>query len=482
MRHTTSLQHPASKKVDSSIYQVAERKRMMNFFGTILVVITIIFPFAPIPKDGSHGEGMLSLKNWFYGGAHGRGGAMVPSLVVAAVAASTPSESQQQQRQRFHNQNYHPYQYDLTIPQFTPDGRLLQVEYAHRASTDHSIPIVAAYMIMNNPRMNPNVVHEERSSSLEAITVIVSSRRTTMGQQSRLIVLPSFSSIISSNSNHPQQQHHSHNNCIVIAISGILADALSILQTIQAYRIQEYRTMGIASSSSSTDTSHDSIQWTRRIATQIASQCQSRTLSGGKRPLGATLWITAAAAAVHTNHDNNHPLPHSFVIHQTDPSGALHDIILKNDPYHSVAVLGGGTVGTKLHRRLQQEWAANSNETYTTEQPHTEQSHVDSNDAILLGAAPIRKRIGQLLSIILEEFQNNYFPEVDAENKNDNPLRHGEVDTTTITTSTSTSTTTTSQPCNLDEAMNRLEVVVLSSTRGTIQLTPHQIRTMVREP
>jgi hypothetical protein len=447
---------------------------MTNFFGTILVVITIIFPIAPIPKDGSHGEGMLSLKNWLF-----RGGC-VPSLVVAAVAASTPSESQQQQQQqqqRFHNQNYHPYQYDLTIPQFTPDGRLLQVEYAHRASTDHSIPIVAAYMIMNNRSRDPNVVHGEPSSS-EAITVIVSSRRTTMGQQSRLIVLPSFSSIISSNSNHPQQQHHNHNNCIVIAISGILADALSILQTIQAYRIQEYRTMGIASSSCSTGTSHDSIRLTRRIATQIASQCQSRTLSGGKRPLGATLWITAAAAAaaVHTNHDKNHQ-PHSFVIHQTDPSGALHDIILKNDPYHSVAVLGGGTVGTKLHRRLQQEWAANTDETYTTEQPHMEQSHVDGNDAILLGAVPIRKRIGQLLSIILEEFQNNYFPEVDSENNNDNPLRHSEVDTTTITTST----TTTNQPCNLDEAMNRLEVVVLSSTRGTIQLTPHQIRTMVRE-
>jgi 20S proteasome alpha/beta subunit len=449
-----------------------ERERMTNFFGTILVVITIIFPIAPIPKDGNHGEGMLSLKNWLFRGGCG------PSLVVAAVAASTPSESQQQQQQqRFHNQNYHPYQYDLTIPQFTPDGRLLQVEYAHRASTDHSIPIVAAYMIVND-RRDPNVVHGERSSSSEAITVIVSSSRTTMGQQSRLIVLPSFSTIISSNSNHPQQQqqHHNHNNCIVIAISGILADALSILQTIQAYRIQEYRTMGIASSSSSsTGSSHDSIQWTRRIATQIASQCQSRTLSGGKRPLGATLWITAAAAAaVPTNHDKNHQ-PHSFVIHQTDPSGALHDIILKNDPYHSVAVLGGGTVGTKLHRRLQQEWAANTNETYTTEQPHTEQSHVDSNDAILLGDVPIRKRIGQLLSIVLEEFQHNYFPEVDSENNNDNSLRHGEVDTTTITTSTS------SQPCNLDEAMNRLEVVVLSSTRGTIQLTPHQIRTMVRE-
>jgi hypothetical protein len=38
------------------------------------------------------------------------------------------------------NQNYNAYNYDMTTPLFTPDGRLLQVEYASRAAT-HSSPV-----------------------------------------------------------------------------------------------------------------------------------------------------------------------------------------------------------------------------------------------------------------------------------------------------------------------------------------------------
>ena len=43
-----------------------------------------------------------------------------------------------------HNRRYATYDYDLTTPQFTPDGRLLQVEYATTACRrDGSNPIVS---------------------------------------------------------------------------------------------------------------------------------------------------------------------------------------------------------------------------------------------------------------------------------------------------------------------------------------------------
>ena len=294
--------------------------------------------------------------------------------------------------------NYNPYQYDLTVPQFTPDGRLLQVEYAQKASTDHSIPIVAA------------IIHHDKADSKsplpESITVLVAGRRQAESQQSRLILLPSFSSIVSSIDQDTPSGENGPYNCIVIAISGVLADALSILQSIQAFRIQEYRTMG------SGDTDRRA---TRRIATQIASQCQSRTLAGGRRPLGATFWIT-------TPHND---ATNGAVVHQTDPSGALHDVAL-HGPYNSVAVLGGGDAGTKIQRRLQKEWV-----------------HQDSSED-----QSAKQRIGRLLHIVMEEYQN-------ADDD------HGTRDKSD------------------DSTLNRLEVVIMSSKRGAIKLTPLEIRTLV---
>lgn len=314
--------------------------------------------------------------------------------------------------------NYNPYQYDLTVPQFTPDGRLLQVEYAKMASTDHSIPIVAATLRQEN---DPNTSAEPKS--IEVITVLIAGRRKAEGQQSRLIILPSFSSIISSRSQDTSRAS-GEKNCIVIAISGVLADALSILQTVQSFRIQEYRTMG----STATDLSA-----TRRIATQIASQCQARTLAGGKRPLGATFWITTPS---------NHAA-YGFTLYQTDPSGAMHDIFL-DDTSNSFAVLGGGDCGVAIQKRLQSEWARRS----TDQTVPSDHNHV-------------KRRIGCLLNIALEEYQKHYFY------VNNNGFGNNDVDV---------------KDEKIANDLDRLEVVIISSIRGAVQLTPDQIRSLVQKP
>jgi Proteasome subunit A N-terminal signature len=50
--------------------------------------------------------------------------------LIAANAAQSKSNSQ-----------YNPYQYDKTLPLFTPDGRLMQLEYA-KLAPEHSYPVV----------------------------------------------------------------------------------------------------------------------------------------------------------------------------------------------------------------------------------------------------------------------------------------------------------------------------------------------------
>jgi 20S proteasome alpha/beta subunit len=311
--------------------------------------------------------------------------------------------------------NYNPYQYDLTVPQFTPDGRLLQVEYAKMASTDHSIPIVAATIRHDHDS------NSDEPQSPETLTVLIAGRRKAEGQQSRLILLPSFSSIISSSSHHTSTGS-GEKNCIVISISGVLADALSILQNIQSFRIQEYRTMG----STATD-----LPATRRIATQIASQCQARTLAGGKRPLGAMFWITTPS-----NQETN-----GFVLYQTDPSGAMHEIIL-NNASNSVAILGGGDCGAVIRKRLESEWIR---------RPADETLPADHK--------ALKRRIGCLLNVVVEEYRKHYF------SLNDKGFDETDVDKTR----------------KIDCDLDRLEVVILSSTRGAIHLTHDQVRSLLQE-
>ncbi len=336
--------------------------------------------------------------------------------------------------------DYHPYQYDLTIPQYTPDGRLLQVEYAQKASMEHSIPIVVA-TLWDGHRDDATTKTEP-----EQITILMAGHRTKTGQQSRLMVLPSQITTMSSRRG-PDRSIGNDNSMMVIAISGILSDALAILQMIQSFRIREYRTIGSSCSSST---------MIRRIAYQMASTCQSRTITGGKRPYGATLWIMSTDS-VHRE------LPAPILLHQIDPSGAMYDIVLQpslhplesrahNDTDHhihskptngaAVAVLGGGAISTKIQRRLQTDWMI------------TDQRPIDNNNP---SVKAVRHRIGHLLSMVMDEYQS-----LSLLNKYD----ESNIDPTTTTG---------------PDVYDYLEVVLISSKRGTTKLSSHQIAYLIQQ-
>jgi Proteasome subunit A N-terminal signature/Proteasome subunit len=391
-------------------------------------------------------------------------------IILFGVIIITESASSSQ------SQMYNPYQYDLTIPQFTPDGRLLQVEYAQKASMDHSIPIIVATICTNNKETSENsneivpTINTGTDTDDEHITIFIACHRSKMGQQSRLITIPTqITTIIHPLLQQQQSVNHNHmNDKIVIAISGILSDALAILQIIQSFRIQEYRTMGDISSSTSGTTI------TRRIAYQIASQCQSRTISGGKRPYGATIWIMSTRPSY----------MYQPILHQIDPSGAIHDIILPsttaptnhvNDVDNFVTVLGGGIMGTTIQRRIQNEWNGN-----TTTAKAIQMNHPISTNTF------IQKRIGHLLSITIDEYRNRYNLKKDFKD-NDNNYNPSSLfsninndNDNKIQPNSETKSGTATNDSDSEDCIDHLEVLLISSKRGTLKLSSDQIRSFIR--
>lgn len=158
--------------------------------------------------------------------------------------------------------SYNAYNYDMTTPMFTPDGRLLQVEYACRAAC-HSSPLICA-----------------KVANDDSIVVMVSksSRRRHCGQD-RLVVFGDNNSCSGS--------------CVVIAMSGVLSDSIRLLRIVQEESERELRRYGTTLSC-------------QQIATIIGDSCQLHAFGGGMRPYGSTMIVCD-----------------SCNVWQTDPSGAV---------------------------------------------------------------------------------------------------------------------------------------------------------------
>lgn len=133
--------------------------------------------------------------------------------------------------------SYSNYQYDFTAPIFTPDGRLLQVEYAS-AAADRSSPIVVA-------RINDD------------LTVVVTTRAVSKVQP-RLIVLEDC-------------------NCVV-GMSGVIADSLALLDKIGQASVDHRRQFGRPLDAD-------------QVAATAATACQRHAFGGGLRPYGSTLVV-----------------------------------------------------------------------------------------------------------------------------------------------------------------------------------------------
>lgn len=243
---------------------------------------------------------------------------------------------------------YNAYSYDQTTPQFTPDGRLLQVEYASRAP-EHSGPLVVLPVMPSSTRSNNNEHDEEDDVASVIIAALAQGsqlqsdgqdrekdnenenenaddnesqtnqiKKTTRRGQSRLVSLPLGPSI-SSTASVPS---------IVVGLSGILADATSLLRTarddLTAYR----RTYGLSKlhavlpthtsacgGTGGVDVATSATQAAptvvaRRVARAVGDKCQTHSFGGGIRPYGASIVICGVDES-------------GACICVTDPSGAV---------------------------------------------------------------------------------------------------------------------------------------------------------------
>jgi 20S proteasome alpha/beta subunit len=205
-------------------------------------------------------------------------------------------------------ENYNAYNYDLTTPLLTPDGRILQVEYASMAPS-HSSPLVA---IQQGTHM-----------------ILATLQRKPFG--GRIVTLPTGVS--------------SSSSTVVVGVSGILSDGMSLVQEGRQALVSQYCTYGESSFNGG-----GGEMVSKRVAQAMGNACQGRAMGGGLRAYGASLLVVGSSST--STHS-------CFTVSLVHPSGAVtssfpdDDRVLSNSSSPKIWMVGGdkGTQ-TKLKQQL----------------------------------------------------------------------------------------------------------------------------------
>ena len=205
--------------------------------------------------------------------------------------------------------SYSAYNYDRTVSEFTPDGSLLQVEYASSAA-DLSPPLVILECF--SPSSSKSIDNNDHRQYLILLTV----RKQANTPQNRIVILEDKDEQSKQGSN----PDFPYKYCCVM--SGILSDSLCLLQAgmkVAAQHSLRYQTsLGMAA-----------------LTQVLADECQTRVFGGGLRPYGSTLLLCGFDRACDEEaqlegHNeylssikrniNHYRRP---LIYQTDPSGGI---------------------------------------------------------------------------------------------------------------------------------------------------------------
>jgi len=205
-------------------------------------------------------------------------------------------------------ENYNAYNYDLTTPLLTPDGRILQVEYASMAPS-HSSPLVA---IQTGTHM-----------------ILATLQRKPFG--GRIVTLPTG---VSSSSG----------STVVVGVSGILSDGMSLVQEGRQALVSQYCTYGESSSCGGGESV------SKRVAQAMGDACQGRAMGGGLRAYGASLLVVGSSST--STHS-------CFTVSLVHPSGAVtssfpdDDRVLPNSSSQNQMWMVGGNKGTQTKLKQQ---------------------------------------------------------------------------------------------------------------------------------
>jgi 20S proteasome alpha/beta subunit len=265
----------------------------------------------------------------------------------------------------FSDSNYNVYHYDLAVQHFTPDGRLLQVEYA-TAAAEQSSPLVVCQLdattlailsLQKQPQQPYDTKGDERSSDNQQQQFLLLPRP----HQDRIVVVEGR---------------------VAVAMSGVLADNIALL-TIGTRTWREWK-------STYGDDNQDSNTMQRILASSMAEQCQKNSCGGGIRPFGATMLVIGMNPntnnGTHEDEEEEDDFStSSFSIVQIDPSGSVVTIPLprvpnkkpeheeRNNDMKLIKIVGGtlevqSRLEKEFHRLLQQPTASSSSQPPTSQE------------------------------------------------------------------------------------------------------------------
>lgn len=289
--------------------------------------------------------------------------------------------------------SYGNYNYDMTTPQYTPDGRLLQVEYATKACMreDGSNPIVSVginsppssdkngsggdtILIMatiSSPTLQPSSASPSLITTRDANSVQKDIDTNTAEQldenaintaikeshhqrtQYRIIEVP-----LSTTSTSSISTDTSSTTTILIGLSGLLSDATYLLQRVYSQLEEEQRNYGwhrlgsspvgvqeivddeqqpsmISLRRQSQSMSSQPSETTLRLSRIIADECQTHAFGGGLRPLGASLLLASVDSACITDENSKNNKMHGGMTRvamcETYPNGGCRSQVVSGE-------------------------------------------------------------------------------------------------------------------------------------------------------